>query len=143
MLSQTSEKAMTNRTFQGFSRDTVNFLHELEENNERAWFEANRERYQLEVVQPAQAFVLAMNEPLHSDYPVCRPIPGPTVLARSFAFTGTHASAATSVPTKPISAFFSGMAGRANANGPATTYIWKATVWLSTADFTNFPVKSC
>ncbi|HNY91972.1 MAG TPA: DUF2461 domain-containing protein [bacterium] len=68
---------MTNRTFQGFSRDTVSFFHELEENNERAWFEANRERYQLEVVQPAQAFVLAMNEPLHSVYPGLQADPRP------------------------------------------------------------------
>ena len=68
---------MTNRTFQGFSRDTVSFFHELEENNERAWFEANRERYQLEVVQPAQTFVLAMNEPLHSVYPGLQADPRP------------------------------------------------------------------
>jgi len=60
---------MTSRTFQGFSRDTVAFFNELAENNERSWFEANRARYQLEVVQPAQAFVLGMTEPLRKVYP--------------------------------------------------------------------------
>lgn len=68
---------MTSQTFQGFSRNTLAFFNELAENNERSWFEANRERYQLEVVQPAQAFVLAMNEPLRKVYPELQADPRP------------------------------------------------------------------
>lgn len=68
---------MTNTMFQGFSRDTVSFFNELALNNERAWFEANKERYRREVVQPAQAFVLAMTEPLRTVYPDLQADPRP------------------------------------------------------------------
>lgn len=68
---------MTNSSFQGFSRNTVAFYNELAQNNERSWFEANRERYQLEVVQPAQAFILAMSEPLRTVYPGLQADPRP------------------------------------------------------------------
>ncbi|HNW60400.1 MAG TPA: DUF2461 domain-containing protein [bacterium] len=68
---------MTTPSFHGFSCDTAAFFQELENNNERAWFEANRERYQLEVVHPAQAFVLAMNEPLRKVYPELQADPRP------------------------------------------------------------------
>lgn len=68
---------MTQSLFQGFNRDTVSFFQELEANNERGWFEANRERYQREVVQPAQAFVLAMGEPLRTVYPDLQADPRP------------------------------------------------------------------
>ena len=39
---------------------TVNFLSELAQNNNKAWFEANRTRYEREVRAPAVAFVEAI-----------------------------------------------------------------------------------
>jgi uncharacterized protein (TIGR02453 family) len=43
-----------------FSKATFRFLTELEANNERPWFHANRERYEHAVVEPALAFIGAM-----------------------------------------------------------------------------------
>lgn len=40
-----------------FSRKTLEFLRELKENNEKHWFEANRERYIEEVRNPALRFI--------------------------------------------------------------------------------------
>jgi uncharacterized protein (TIGR02453 family) len=75
---------MTNSAFQGFSRDTVSFFGELAENNQRSWFEANKERYQLEVVQPAQAFILAMAAPLNAVYPGLQADPRPNGVGSIF-----------------------------------------------------------
>ncbi len=41
----------------GFPPATVAFLAELRENNSREWFDANRARYESDVVVPAKAFV--------------------------------------------------------------------------------------
>jgi uncharacterized protein (TIGR02453 family) len=43
-----------------FSRQTLRFLTELEANNERPWFEANKQRYESSVVEPALAFISAI-----------------------------------------------------------------------------------
>jgi uncharacterized protein (TIGR02453 family) len=43
-----------------FSKATLEFLAELGENNERAWFEANRGRFEAAVQAPALALVRAM-----------------------------------------------------------------------------------
>lgn len=43
-----------------FSKETFHFLSELEANNERPWFQANKERYEHAVVEPALAFITAM-----------------------------------------------------------------------------------
>lgn len=43
-----------------FSTDTFQFLAELEAHNERAWFEANKGRYEEHVREPALAFIRAM-----------------------------------------------------------------------------------
>src|ERR1044072_1345885 len=40
-----------------FTRDAFKFLRELRENNDRAWFAANKERYEKYVRQPALKFV--------------------------------------------------------------------------------------
>ena len=40
------------------------FLSELAVHNEKAWFQANRERFEAEVRGPMQAFILAFAEPL-------------------------------------------------------------------------------
>jgi uncharacterized protein (TIGR02453 family) len=46
--------------FQGFSTDTIPFLRDLAANNERAWFDANRGRYQAALKEPAEQFVAAI-----------------------------------------------------------------------------------
>ncbi|MBN2356366.1 DUF2461 family protein, partial [candidate division KSB1 bacterium] len=42
--------------FSGFPPDTIVFLSELRDNNNRPWFEANKTRFQENVLAPAQAF---------------------------------------------------------------------------------------
>lgn len=43
--------------FDGFTRDTLDFLRALERHNEKGWFEANRARYERSVRQPLAALV--------------------------------------------------------------------------------------
>jgi uncharacterized protein (TIGR02453 family) len=43
-----------------FSRDTLDFLAELREHNDKAWVDANRERYQRSYVEAGKAFVQAV-----------------------------------------------------------------------------------
>jgi len=50
--------------FEGFSKGTVEFLLDLRENNDRAWFEANRDRYDRCIMEPSRAFVIAMGDRL-------------------------------------------------------------------------------
>lgn len=47
-----------------FSTDTLDFLDELAANNERAWFDRNRQRYEDEVREPAFAYIRSMVEPI-------------------------------------------------------------------------------
>lgn len=47
-----------------FSNKTFGFLKELSENNDKAWFEANKDRYEREVREPALAYIEAMAMPL-------------------------------------------------------------------------------
>ena len=50
--------------FQGFGAATVRFLQELEANNNRDWFQANKHRYEAEVLAPALDFISAMSDEL-------------------------------------------------------------------------------
>ncbi|MDZ4253339.1 MAG: DUF2461 domain-containing protein [Sulfuritalea sp.] len=47
-----------------FSKATLGFLDELAANNERAWFEENKPRYEALVREPALEFIAAMAPPL-------------------------------------------------------------------------------
>ncbi len=47
-----------------FSKATLGFLNELAANNDRAWFEANKPRYEELVREPALEFIAAMATPL-------------------------------------------------------------------------------
>lgn len=49
-----------NSGFNGFGADTVRFLEDLEDNNNRAWFQENKHRYDSDVLDPALAFIGAM-----------------------------------------------------------------------------------
>lgn len=46
--------------FDGFPRETLTFLQELGENNNRDWFQEHRQQYEEYVVEPSRAFVGAM-----------------------------------------------------------------------------------
>ncbi len=47
-------------TFEGFPRETIAFLADLRDNNEKAWFEQHRDEYQRCFVDPALALVEAL-----------------------------------------------------------------------------------
>lgn len=47
--------------FKGFSKETFNFLHDLSQNNNKAWFDENRERYEKHLVDPARAYVKGLS----------------------------------------------------------------------------------
>ena len=49
-----------NTSFNGFGAGTIGFLEDLEDNNNRAWFQANKHRYDSEVLEPAFAFIGAV-----------------------------------------------------------------------------------
>lgn len=55
--------------FEGFTRKTIKFLERLAENNNRAWFESQREDYEKHVLEPAKAFVRAMGARLRPAVP--------------------------------------------------------------------------
>ncbi len=57
-------------TFTGFPPDTTDFLADLSAHNSKAWFDANRHRYERGYVEPAKAFVEAVTEPLRQVAPV-------------------------------------------------------------------------
>lgn len=52
--------------FQAFEPPLLAFLGELEENNDRDWFAANKHRYESDVMAPALAFITAMAPRLES-----------------------------------------------------------------------------
>ena len=55
--------------FYGFTKETVRFFTALRKNNNREWFERNRETYETQVMGPAKAFVTAMGDRLKSIAP--------------------------------------------------------------------------
>jgi len=52
-----------------FTRKTLTFLKELSNNNNRDWFEQNRQRYEDEVRTPALGYIEAMEKPLQKISP--------------------------------------------------------------------------
>jgi uncharacterized protein (TIGR02453 family) len=55
---------MPENTFEGFPADTLAFLSELSENNEKTWFDANKQRYRNDVIANVPAFVATLGERL-------------------------------------------------------------------------------
>jgi uncharacterized protein (TIGR02453 family) len=51
--------------FAGFPPGLIPFFKQLAANNNRGWFQENRERYRAQVLDPAVAFVLGMGPRLH------------------------------------------------------------------------------
>ncbi len=54
--------------FQGFSPELPVFLGQVRDNNSREWFQAQRQRYEAVLLQPARDFVAAMAEPLQARF---------------------------------------------------------------------------
>lgn len=61
--------AQKNSNFEGFSAETVFFLKNLKENNNREWFLARKKDYSRKVLQPAAIFVAEMGEMLQKISP--------------------------------------------------------------------------
>lgn len=63
--------------FNGFPKDIHTFLRELSNNNNREWFNDNKERYRASVVEPMVDFIYAMGPRLEkvSEYFVADPRP--------------------------------------------------------------------
>jgi len=55
---------MATKASASFRPETLRFLEELRVNNERSWFNANKRRYEEQVLDPALVFIQAMQEPL-------------------------------------------------------------------------------
>lgn len=51
-------------SFSGFPQDTLIFLKDLAEHNDREWFAENKDRYEAAFLEPALAFIEAMEKPL-------------------------------------------------------------------------------
>jgi uncharacterized protein (TIGR02453 family) len=64
-------------SFDGFSKDFFKFFRELERNNERAWFEANKDRYKSVVVAPLSDFIADLAPLLAKASPHFRADPRP------------------------------------------------------------------
>ena len=58
-----------------FPDSTINFLKSLSRNNNKDWFNKNRERFDFEFLQPAIQFVVDMGEKLTSIAPNINAIP--------------------------------------------------------------------
>lgn len=66
---------MADEGFAGFSRELTRFLGELEQNNNKAWFDQNRKRYEEVMLGPAKSFVAAMQPLLATIEPSIRAEP--------------------------------------------------------------------
>ncbi|MEM7245155.1 MAG: DUF2461 domain-containing protein [Acidobacteriota bacterium] len=62
-------------TFRAFPKDLLRFLKELEKNNDKAWFDENRKRYEEVYVEPALDLAAALSGPLQKMSPHLQAIP--------------------------------------------------------------------
>lgn len=63
---QSEGKQLMPTQFDGFPPEALEFLYELTQNNNKAWFDANKERYKRTIVAYAPAFAAALGERLKS-----------------------------------------------------------------------------
>lgn len=59
-------------SFDGFPEDSLRFLADLAEHNDREWYKANKKRMDASLIEPARAFVMAMGERLEGLVPDIR-----------------------------------------------------------------------
>ncbi|NOZ39523.1 MAG: DUF2461 domain-containing protein [Planctomycetes bacterium] len=62
-------KAQSTGKFPGFPLGLLHFLNDLSKNNKRDWFQANKLRYETELLEPSLAFIEAMAGPLEKISP--------------------------------------------------------------------------
>lgn len=60
---------MGNSEFKGFPKISVKFLSDLAKNNDKVWFNNNKETFTTQLLQPAQLFVVAMGKKLEKIAP--------------------------------------------------------------------------
>jgi len=58
--------------FTGFPQAGLQFLNDLAENNHREWFESHKQTFKSTIIEPAQAFILAMGRRLETIAPNIR-----------------------------------------------------------------------
>jgi uncharacterized protein (TIGR02453 family) len=61
--------------FEGFTQDTLGFLADLAANNEKAWFDSNRARYDDALLEREKLFVAAMGARMHRAVPGLEAVP--------------------------------------------------------------------
>lgn len=66
---------MTSARYAGFKPETIRFLRELENNNNRDWFNENKSRYEQQVLDVALCFIESMQDPLREIAPHFTAIP--------------------------------------------------------------------
>ena len=66
---------MSKSDFNGFPLGMLHFLDELSKNNNRLWFNNNKSRYESELLEPALAYIEAMQRPLKKLSPHFRAVP--------------------------------------------------------------------
>jgi uncharacterized protein (TIGR02453 family) len=54
--------------FSGFGHGTIRFLHELSSHNDKTWFVENQGRYESELRDPAEAFIMSLGPLLAREY---------------------------------------------------------------------------
>ena len=63
---------MPTPNFAGFPKDTIEFLSDLRDNNNRDWFQANKLRYEQSVLEPALELIRSLEKPLAKVAPLLR-----------------------------------------------------------------------
>ena len=66
---------MTSTRYATFNPETINFLRELKNNNNRDWFNENKSRYEEDVLDVALKFIQSMHDPLQAFAPHFTAIP--------------------------------------------------------------------
>lgn len=66
---------MAKSNFPGFPLGLLRFLNELAKHNNRTWFQANKSRYEQELLEPSLAFIAAMADPLSKLSPHFQAVP--------------------------------------------------------------------
>lgn len=61
--------------FQGFPKQLVKFFEDLKKNNNKEWFETQRQNYENHVKEPARAFVVEMGKRLRTIAPDINAVP--------------------------------------------------------------------
>lgn len=57
---------MSEQLFNGFSKETIQFFKDLKQNNDKAWFDKNRDTLETFVMEPAKQFVIQMGSMLQN-----------------------------------------------------------------------------